>query len=159
MRLGERAAEDGEVLGEDVDEPAVDAAGAGDDAVTGIYLLLEAEGGGAVSDEAVELDEAAGVEEQIQPLAGGELALLVLLGHSLGASSLLGEGLAVVELVEPLLLRSQFELSLDNPLRSILSMIFRAPVSSPPFASVCTMKRSPTSTVSSLRLLFLSHSS
>ena len=33
----------------------------------------------AVGDEAVELDEAALVEQQVEPLAGGELALLVLL--------------------------------------------------------------------------------
>jgi hypothetical protein len=33
-----------------------------------------------MGDEAIELDEAALVEQQVEPLAGGELALLVLLG-------------------------------------------------------------------------------
>ena len=58
VRLAQRAAEDGEVLREDVDEAAVDAAVAGDDAVAVELLLLETEVGRAVRDEAVELDEA-----------------------------------------------------------------------------------------------------
>ena len=98
----QRAAEDGEVLGEDVDQPAVDPARAGDHAVAGDDLLIEAEVGGAVGDEAVELDEAALVEQQVEPLAGGELALLVLLRHAGGSPALLGEGLAVVQLIEQL---------------------------------------------------------
>ena len=55
-----------------------------------------------MGDEAVELDEAALVEQQVEPLAGGELALLVLLRHAAGAAALLGERLAVVQLVEQL---------------------------------------------------------
>ena len=57
----------------------------------GYDLLVEAEVGGAVGDEPVELDEAALVEQQVEPLAGGELALLVLLRHAGGAAALLGE--------------------------------------------------------------------
>ena len=102
MRLGERAAEHGEVLGEDVHQPAVDAARAGDDAVAREHLLVEAEVGGAVRDEPVELDEAALVEQEVEPLARGELALLVLLRDAGGAPALLGQGLPVVELVEEL---------------------------------------------------------
>ena len=98
----ERAAEDGEVLGEDVDQAAVDPAVAGDDAVAGDHLLLEPEVGGAVGDEAVELDEAAFVEQQVEPLARGELALLVLLGDARRAPALLGERLTVMELFEEL---------------------------------------------------------
>ena len=45
----------------------------------GYDLLVEPEVGGAVGDEPVELDEAALVEQQVEPLARGELALLVLL--------------------------------------------------------------------------------
>ena len=102
MRLAQRAAEDGEVLREDIDQAAVDPARAGDDAVAGHDLLFEAEVGRAMGDEAVELDEAALVEQEVEPLAGGELPLLVLLGHPRGAPALLGEGLTVVELVEEL---------------------------------------------------------
>ena len=100
VRLGERAAEDGEVLGEDVDQAAVDPALSGDDAVAGKLLLLQTEIGRAVGDEAVELDEAAFVEQEVQPLAGGELALLVLLGDPIRSPALFGEGLAVMEVVE-----------------------------------------------------------
>jgi hypothetical protein len=98
--LGEGAAEDGEVLGEDVHQAAVDPAGAGDDAITGEDLLLESEVGGAVGDEAIELDEAALVEQEIQPLSGGELALLVLLSNPIGASALLGEALPVMKVIQ-----------------------------------------------------------
>ena len=77
-RFAQRAAEHGEVLREDVDEPAVDAAVARDDAVAVDALLLEPEVVRAVNHEAVELDEAALVEQQVEPLARGELSLLVL---------------------------------------------------------------------------------
>src|SRR5690606_16021243 len=78
VRLGERAAEDREVLAEDEDQPALDGAVAGDDSVAEDLLVLEAEADGAVGDEAVQLDEAALVQEEVQPLAGGELAAGVL---------------------------------------------------------------------------------
>ena len=98
--LGQRAAEDGEVLGEDVDQPAVDPAVAGHDAVAQILLLVQAEIGGAVGDEAIQLDEAARIEQQVEPLPGGELALLVLLGDALRPAALLGLGLFVVQQIE-----------------------------------------------------------
>ena len=102
MGLAERAAEDGEVLGEDVDQPAVDPAVAGHDAVARNHLLVEPEVGGAVGDEPVQLDEAALVQQQVEPLARGELALLVLLRDARGAPALFGERLAVMELLEKL---------------------------------------------------------
>src|SRR5690606_1576039 len=60
------------------DEAALDRAVAGDDAVAEDLLLLEAEARGAVRDEAVQLDEAALVEQEVEPLARGELAARVL---------------------------------------------------------------------------------
>ena len=51
---------------------------AGDDGVAGEALLVDAEVGGAVQDEGVELLERAGVDEQGDALARGELAALVL---------------------------------------------------------------------------------
>ena len=57
VRLGEAAPEHGEVLGEDVDETAVDPAVAGDDAVAGDLLLRHAEVQAAVLDELVQLLE------------------------------------------------------------------------------------------------------
>ena len=102
MRLAQGAAENREVLGEDVHQAAIDPAVAGYDPVPGHDLAIEAEIGGAVGDEAVELDEAPLVEEKIEPLAGRELAFLVLLRHPGGSSALLGLGLPMVELIEKL---------------------------------------------------------
>ncbi len=78
VRLGERAAEHREVLREDGDLAALDAAEPGDDAVAGDALALHAEVVAAVHDEAVHLLERTGVEEQVEPLARGELARGVL---------------------------------------------------------------------------------
>ena len=78
MRLAERAAEHGEILGEGEDGAAVDRAPAGDHAVARNSGLLHAELGRAVLDEHVELLERALVHEQLEALAGGELAALVL---------------------------------------------------------------------------------
>ena len=57
---------------------AVDRAPTGDHAVGERPVLLDAEAVRAVAGEHVELDERAGVEQQVDALAGGELAPLVL---------------------------------------------------------------------------------
>ena len=57
---------------------AVDRAPAGDDTVGERPVVLDAEAVRAVAGEHVELDERAGVEQQVDALAGGELAALVL---------------------------------------------------------------------------------
>ena len=72
--FGERAAEDGEILREDVDQAAVDAAVAGDEAVAGNALLVHAEIAAAVRDQLVQFLEGAFVEQQFDALARGELA-------------------------------------------------------------------------------------
>src|SRR4029078_4770077 len=79
--LAERAAEDREVLAEDAYLAAVDRAVAGDHAVAVRPVPLQPEGGGPVPGELVELDEGAFVEEELDPLACGLLALRVLLLH------------------------------------------------------------------------------
>jgi hypothetical protein len=63
-------------------------------------LLVQSEVGGAVGDEAIELDEAAFVEQEIEPLAGGELAFLVLLSDAIRSPALIGKDLSVMQLVE-----------------------------------------------------------
>src|ERR1022692_4036439 len=102
LRVGfrERAAEDGEVLRENVDEAAGDVAVAGDEAVAGDNLFIHAEVAAAMCDELVELFEGAFVEEQFDALAGGELALFVLAVLAVFAAALLGRGVAAVELLE-----------------------------------------------------------
>ena len=94
--LAERAAEDREVLRVDGDLAAVDGAGAGDDRVAVRPLLLHAERVGAVAHELVELDERALVEQLLDALAGGLLALgVLLLDRGLAAR---GHGLVVAHL-------------------------------------------------------------
>jgi hypothetical protein len=96
MRLAERPAEHGEVLGEDVHRSPLDAPIPGHHTVAGHDLTVEPEVGGTVGDEPVELDEAALVQHEVQPLARGQLALLVLLGDARGAPALLRERLAMM---------------------------------------------------------------
>ena len=88
VRLGQRAAEHGEVLREQEDRAAVDGAVAGDHAVAQDLVVAEAEVGRAVGDQLVELDEAVGVAEQRHPLARGQLAGLVLARDARGAPRL-----------------------------------------------------------------------
>ena len=76
--LRERAAEDREVLGEHADGAAEDRSVAGDDGVAERPVLAHPEFDLAVLDEPVELDERARVEQQLDPLAGEELAVLTL---------------------------------------------------------------------------------
>ena len=75
---GERAAEDGEVLAEGEDAPAVHEAVADHHSVAGDPLLAHAEVVGIVLDEHVPLFERPLVEEEIEAFAGGQLALGVL---------------------------------------------------------------------------------
>lgn len=85
VRLAERAAEDPEVVRVDENAPAEDLAPAGDHAVGAGAPVLEAEPGGAVPPQLVDLVERALVEEQVDPFPDGELALGVLpLGRAPG---------------------------------------------------------------------------
>jgi hypothetical protein len=88
-RVGPRqaAAEHREVLGEDVDDLAVDRAPAGDHPVAGHLLLGHAELHAPVLDEHVELLERALVQQQVDPLARRQLALGVLGRHPLLAAA------------------------------------------------------------------------
>ena len=74
----QRAAEDGEILAEDIDQPAVDRARSGDHAVAGDLLVLHAEIDAVMFDIGVEFLEAAFIEQYVEPFARGQLALRVL---------------------------------------------------------------------------------
>src|SRR5690606_31526678 len=78
VRLRERSAQHGEVLGEDEDGAAVDRTVACDDAVAGDLLAIHAEVAAAMGDQLVEFLEGALVEQQVDAFARGELPLLVL---------------------------------------------------------------------------------
>ena len=88
----QRASEHSEVLREDVDVAAVDAATAGDDAVARGARGVHAEVGAAVSDEGIEFSEGGGVEEEGEALASGELTFGVLGGDAGGATADKGGG-------------------------------------------------------------------
>src|SRR6185436_12961325 len=100
MGLAERAAEDGEVLRERVDEPALHGPVAGDDAVAGDALLVHVEVHRAMDDELVELLERARIEQQRDALARGELAVVVLAVDASLTATQLALLLAALELFE-----------------------------------------------------------
>ncbi len=78
-----RAGHHREVVGGDSDEPAVDLAVTGDDAVGGRVLALHRALGEVRTAVDPELDERPLVDQQRQPLAGGQLLLCVLTGDLL----------------------------------------------------------------------------
>src|SRR5438093_7236462 len=92
MGFRERAAEHGEVLGEDEDRPVVDAARARDDAVAGKLLLGHVEVVALMDHELVDLDEGPGVEQKLEPLAGRFLPGLVLAADAFLTAGLHGGG-------------------------------------------------------------------
>jgi hypothetical protein len=100
MRAGQGAAEDGEILGEDIDQTAADGAAARDHAVAGDALVLHAELGRAVLDEHVGFLERALVQQNVDAFAGGQLALAVLAGDAFLAAAEAGAGAALFQLFE-----------------------------------------------------------
>jgi hypothetical protein len=76
--LAERAAEDGEVLGEQAHRPPVDGRVAGDDSVAVGAVGGHVEVRGPVPGELVELHERPRIDEQVDALPGGALASGVL---------------------------------------------------------------------------------
>ncbi len=78
VRLAQRAADHGEVLREDVHQAPVDRAVPGDHAVAQDLARQVADVAPALDDEAVQLGERALVQEQLEPLARGQLALGML---------------------------------------------------------------------------------
>ena len=90
----QRAAEHREVLRERIHHAAVDLAVAADDAVAGDDLLFHPEVLAAMRDELVDFLERAGIEQQRHALAGGQLALRVMLLLPLVTAAELGQAFA-----------------------------------------------------------------
>ena len=78
MAFRQRAAEDGEILAEDINQPPIDRARSGDHAVARDLLVLHAEIDAVMFDIGVEFFEAAFIEQDVEPFARGQLALGVL---------------------------------------------------------------------------------
>src|SRR6185503_6130134 len=98
--LGQRPAEDREVLGEDEDRARFDGPVAGDHPVAGALLLVHAEIERAMDDELVQLLEGPRVEQEGDPLTGGEPAVGLLAGAALFAPSRLRFAIAAAQLLE-----------------------------------------------------------
>ena len=98
--FGERAAENGEILGEDEDQPALDAAVAGDEAVAVVFLLGHAEVVGAMRDQLVGLLEGAFVEQELDALAGRHFAFFVLALAALLSAAVFGQLIARLQFGE-----------------------------------------------------------
>ena len=81
----------------------MDAPGAGDDAVAEHLLVFHAEVVALVDHELVDLEEGAGIEQQLEPLARGLLAGLVLAPDAVLAAAQLGLGVTPMELGEAVL--------------------------------------------------------
>ena len=79
MRQGERAPEGGKILGVDESHAAVNLTVAGDDPVARDLLLGHVEIGASMGLEAIQFHKGVGIEQGIDPLPGGHLALRVLL--------------------------------------------------------------------------------
>ena len=97
VRLRQRSAEHGEVLREDVDQPALDAAIAGDKAVAVGLLLGHAEVAAAVCDQLVGLFEGAFVEQELDALPRRHFAFFVLALAALLASAVFGQLVALLQ--------------------------------------------------------------
>ena len=95
---------DCEILREDVDEAATDAAVASDESVAGRALGFHAEIVGVVADEFVEFFEGAFIEQQVDAFAGAELALLVFALAAFGAAAGFGFGVEFAKLLEPIVM-------------------------------------------------------
>src|SRR5690606_31695983 len=78
VTFGERTAEDGEVLAEDEDQPPANRTRTGHHTIARDALRLHAEIGAIMLDEHVEFFEASLVEQYVEPLARGKLALGML---------------------------------------------------------------------------------
>ncbi len=87
VALRQRSAEHGEILGEDIDEAAVDGARSGDDSVARDLLRLHSEVSAIVLDEHVIFFEASRIEQDGQPLACGEPTLGMLRCNALFAAA------------------------------------------------------------------------
>src|SRR5439155_4219111 len=79
VSLGQRAAEDCEVLRIDEDRPSIDKAVASHYPVAEVPLVVETKVRGAMRDEGIQLLEASVVEQDVETLASGELAARMLL--------------------------------------------------------------------------------
>src|SRR6185312_2318208 len=115
MGLAQGSAEHGEILAEGEDGAAIDEAMAGDDAIARDFLLVDAEIRRAMLDEHIPFLEGARIEEQLQALARGELALGVLGRDAPLAAAEPRRRALVVQLAQTVLHRLSLKPALGSP--------------------------------------------
>src|SRR5262249_30100407 len=101
VALGQRTAEDREVLREDVYQAAIDAAVSGHETIARDHLFVHAEVAALMRYELVQLFERVGVEQQIDALPRREFVFPVLARAALLASAFLGRALSPPEFLTP----------------------------------------------------------
>ncbi len=87
MRFGQGATEDGKVLTENVDESTVDGPKPRDDSVTIRSCFFQTEVARTMANERSELFEGARIEQDVETLACGQLALGMLSLDAFGPAS------------------------------------------------------------------------
>jgi hypothetical protein len=90
VNLPQTAAKDGEILGIDLNDPAVDSAPAGHHAVAQVFALLQPKANRAMGHKHVYLAPGTGVKQSVNPFPGRQLALGVLLPDPFLATPELG---------------------------------------------------------------------
>ena len=96
MTVRQRATEHGEILAEHIHKAAIDGARPRNDAVAGDTLAFHAEIGAVMLDVEVEFLEAAFVQQNVETLPRGQLALGVLRGNALLTTTQLCCGAALL---------------------------------------------------------------
>ena len=86
VHLPKAASGAGEILGGDEDNPAVDLAKAGDDAIRIDLLPGKAKEGGSMFDKKLDLLKSSLIEKEIEPFPGRQFSLLMLLSDHLFAA-------------------------------------------------------------------------
>jgi hypothetical protein len=93
-------AENGKILRVNINQAAVDGAVPGHHGVAGKLLLIQSKIGAVVRAQAIELDEAAAVEQDIETLARQKLSLFVLPLAALLAAAGLGLLIEIAKFIE-----------------------------------------------------------
>ena len=92
VSFGKRAAKNGEILRENINQPAVDASKAGNETVARWALLFHSKIDAVVADKFIQLLEGTFIEEQINAFASGEFAGFMLALAAFRASACFGFG-------------------------------------------------------------------
>ena len=98
VRVGERSAKNRDVLRVDEHLATLDETVAGHHPIAENLFVAHAKIGATMRDESVGLNEAAGIEQDVETLAGAETTALALFGEALRPAASFGLGMQSVEM-------------------------------------------------------------